>query len=239
MKYKAALMKIGMKDEEAIIYETLLEEGELNILNLSYKTNINRPALYKILPKMIRKDLLVEVKKQKRILYAATSPNKLDNLVKNSQQDLENIIANLNTEYSKKNIIPKIEVYYGEEGIKRIFMDILTTTTKESEILRYSAVLEFKKDYRPKDFGKKLKDKKVETLIITNTQIKEKNDIKNNLYTMIKILDGYINVNNVSKTIYENKVAHIDYENEVGFIMYNEKIAKMEKEIFMGLWRQI
>ncbi|MEI6352954.1 MAG: helix-turn-helix domain-containing protein [Candidatus Nomurabacteria bacterium] len=239
MKYKAALMKIGMKDDEAIVYETLLEEGESNILNLSYKTNINRPALYILIPKMIKKDLIVEIKKNKRILYSAVSPDKLDTLVKNSQKDLENIINNLNTEYSKKNIIPKIEVYYGEDGIKRIFLDILTSVKKESEILRYSSVLEFKKDYRPKDFGKNLRDKKVETLVITNTEIKEKNDIKNNLYTMVKTLDNYINVNNVSKTIYENKIAHIDYENEVGFIMYNEKITKMEKEIFMSLWRKI
>ena len=130
MKYSPALQKIGLSEQEAAIYETLLKEGQMGLSLLSRQTGIHRPALYRIIPKLVRKDLLIEVKKGRRVEYIAASPNKLEPLVENVRETLKMVVNNLNADYAREQIVPRIETYYGEEGIGRVFMDIVTTLGK-------------------------------------------------------------------------------------------------------------
>ena len=73
MKYLHALERVGLSKDDAIIYETLLEKGNLSMLKLSQLTGIHRPGLYVLVPKMISKGLVNEVKKGKRVEYSASS----------------------------------------------------------------------------------------------------------------------------------------------------------------------
>ena len=107
MKYIHTLKRLGLSEGEATVYETLLEKGQTNLLNLSHFSGIHRPALYTLLPKMINKGLVIEAKKGRRTEYVAASPNKLEPLVKSTQNSLESIVNNLNAEYSKKQIVLK------------------------------------------------------------------------------------------------------------------------------------
>ena len=64
----------------------------MNILKLSRESQINRPTLYKILPTLIKKELIKEIKVGKRIEYIANSPENLNPLLNQSKNILENII---------------------------------------------------------------------------------------------------------------------------------------------------
>jgi hypothetical protein len=55
----------------------------------------------------------------------------------------------------------------------------------------------------------------------------------------IKVLKGDYDLFNVTKIIYQNKIAFIDHENKVSFIVYNERMAKMETEIFLSLFKML
>lgn len=237
MKYLHALERVGLSKDEALIYETLLSKGQLNILKLSQYTEIHRPGLYKLIPRMVNKGLVTEVKKGQRIEYSASSPNNLEPLVKTTQQTLENIVNNLNTEFSKKQIVPKIETYYGKEGIGRVFMDVVTTLNKGETYYRYSVRKDIYKDFLPKAYRQLRDDKKLERLAITNEEGAQRKKPK--LERFVKVLKGNYDTFNVTKIIYQNKIAFVDYENEVAFIVYNERLAKMEIQVFLSLYRML
>lgn len=237
MKYIHGLKRLGLSDEEATVYETLLEKGQANLLNLSHLASIHRPVLYKLLPKMVNKGLIIEVKKGRRTEYIAASPNKLEPLVKSTQNTLETIVDNLNTEYSKKQIVPKIETYYGKDGIGRVFMDVVTSLDKGETYYRYSVRKELYKDFLPKAYRQIRDEKKLERLVITNEEGSQRKKPK--LERFVKVLKGDYDVFNVVKIIYKNKIAFIDFENEVAFIVYNERMARLEAEIFLSLYKTL
>lgn len=237
MEYSNALQRLGLSEKESTIYEELLNKGSLSMLKLSQATGINRPVLYNLIPKLIKLGLVIETKKGKRIEYIASSPNKLEPLVKNAQQSLDNIVSNLNTEFSKKQIVPKIETYYGEEGIVRIFMDIVTTLNKGDRYYRYSIKRGYEKTHLPKEYYRIKEEKNIERMVITTDEIAKRKIPDMN--RSIKVMKGNYAGLNVNKMIYGNKIAYIDYENKVAFIVYNEGMAKLEKEIFMSLYNML
>jgi sugar-specific transcriptional regulator TrmB len=237
MKYQDALERIGLKKDEATVYEALLESGSLSILKLSHISGIHRPGLYSLLPKMINKGLISEIKKGKRVEYTATSPNHLEHLVETAKNNIENIVNNLNTEFSKKQIVPKVEMYYGVEGIRRIFTDIITTLDKGNTYYRYTMRKDLNKDYLPKSFRQIRDNKKLERLVITSDQEAPRYTAK--LDRFVKIIKGNYELLNISKFIYANKIAYIDYENEIAFIIYHEKMAQLEKQIFLSIYKML
>lgn len=237
MKYLHALERVGLSKEEATIYETLLEKGQLSMSRLSQLTEIHRPGLYTLVPKMINKGIVTETRNGKRTEYVACSPNKLEPLVKSTQQTLESVINNLNTEFSKKKIVPKIETYYGKDGIGRVFMDVVTTLNKGETYYRYSVRKDIYKDFLPKAYRQLRDDKKLERLAITNEEGAQRKKPK--LERFVKILKGNYDTFNVTKIIYQNKIAFVDYESEVAFIVYNERLAKMEIQVFLSLYKML
>jgi sugar-specific transcriptional regulator TrmB len=235
MKYQNALERIGLKKDEATVYEVLLENGPLSVLKLSYKSEIHRPGLYSLLPKMINKGLISQIKKGKRVEYIATSPNHLEHLVEAAKNNIENIVNNLNTEFSKKQIVPKVEMYYGVDGIRRIFVDIVTTLNNNDTYYRYTMRKDLNKDYLPKFYRQIRDNKKLERLVITSDQEISRYTAK--LDRFVKVINGNYELFNISKFIYQNKIAYIDYENEIAFIIYHEKMAQLEKKIFLSLFK--
>ncbi len=235
MKYTSSLRQLGLSKKEALVYETLLKEGQLNILKLSHLTGIHRPALYTILPRMINLDLVVEVKKGKRTEYLAASPRKLEPIVDSTKMILESIVDDLNNEFSRKQIVPKIEVYYGTDGISRVFMDIVTSLKNGETFYRYSIRRDINKDFLPKAYRELRDKKKIERLAITNEE--GANRKKPKLDRFVKILKGDYETFNVTKLIYADKLAFVDYEKEVAFIVHNERLSNMEKQIFYSLYK--
>ena len=218
MIYTTQLQKLGFSTDEAIIYEILLDKGPSSIVKISALSLINRPSLYKTLPKMIKKEYIHEIKVGKRVEYVASSPNKLEPLIKSTQQVLERIVDNLTESYARKQVVPTIELYYGKEGIGRIYMDIVSTLNKGETYYRYGMRNEDQDDYAPPSYRKIRDQKKLERLAIMG---KDRASIKTpKLERHIKVIAGDIYESlNVTKFIYQHKVAIIDYDNKIKKLM--------------------
>ncbi len=237
MKFTHALQKIGLKEEEAIVYETLISSGQMNILNLSKATGLHRPGLYKILPKLIIKNLVRQIKIGKRIEYIASTPENLEPLLTQSKNILENIVKNLNDEYSKRAITPTVEIKYGEDGLGSIFLDLARTLKKEEVYYRYSVRKDLYKEFRPKEYMDLMESKRIERLVITNDDGKNRKTPL--LERSVRILKGDYEIFNITKLIYRDKVAYIDYENTSAFVIQNKRLADMEKQVFINLFKSL
>lgn len=120
------LTEIGLSQNEAKIYETLLEEGESTVSNLSNKSKIHRRNIYDSMNRLIEKGLVFQVIGRGENLYKPVEPNKLMELVDEKRMKLEKAMPDLIDEYQSKPHLEAAYIYKGIEGFKNYLRDILS-----------------------------------------------------------------------------------------------------------------
>lgn len=122
---KELLQNLGLSEREIIIYSALLNKGPLLPQSVAKETGIKRTTLYTIFPEMINKGFLVEITQGKRRLLQAVSPDKLFDVYEREYKELKAGIGELLALYRMQGLKPKVSIYEGLEGIKRVFIDML------------------------------------------------------------------------------------------------------------------
>jgi len=127
MKYTNLFQNLGLAKNEALIYEALLDGGQLSITELADKTGIHRRNVYDTLGRIIEKGFAFEVFDTKENLYAPADPNKLREEVNQRQKELETALPHLETLYSSTPKKEEVYVLKGVEGWKTYMRQILRT----------------------------------------------------------------------------------------------------------------
>lgn len=140
---KELLQKLGLEEREIIVYETLLNRGPFLHQSIAKVTGIKRTTLYAILTEMLQKELIFEFTQGKRQLFQAVSPDKLFDEYERKYKELKTGIESLLTVYRMQGMKPKIEVFEGIEGIKRVYIDTLEV---DKEVLVYNRMYRFDKE---------------------------------------------------------------------------------------------
>lgn len=234
------LMKFGFSEKEAAVYLALLNEDSLSLLDISRKTNIHRPALYELLPKLEAKELVLKKKIGKREYYSAESPQKIEKLFNKIQSGFQLFIDRLNDQYTNINKRPSVHYYYGKKGYNYLFDDIASSTPKDGIYYRYSARRTDEKFFNPTDYYFKMRDKKrFERKVITS--VAKNKDKGKRLEREIKVIPENIDLfdDNVSSYIYADKVAFIDFDTQTTFVINSKKIADFQKKLFQMLWSKL
>ena len=81
-KIKNIFLKIGLSENDAIIYGTLINSGELLIMDIARLTGLYRPIVYKAIENLKEKGLIRISSVGKRKTYIAESPERLEILFK-------------------------------------------------------------------------------------------------------------------------------------------------------------
>lgn len=237
MKYENILNKIWLSNEEARIYIDLLNHGESNILDISNRTNIHRPALYKIIPNLLETGLVWQIIKWKRKVFKAENPNNLKKLFDNLSNNFLNILPDLEEMHDSNNLKPNIRFFEWTKWFKIIFDDILDNLKDWDTYYRYSARNVFDRKYFPTDYNKIIDEKWIYRYLITSEKLastKEKK-ARREMVVIPKSFDLF--EDNVSKIIYKNKVAIVDYNSMTWFIIENQLFAKFEEKLFKLLFK--
>jgi sugar-specific transcriptional regulator TrmB len=118
---------LGCTTDEARLYITLLELGVVSALTLSRKLRMGRTKVYRILDKLVVKNLAVMHVREQGFAFAASSPQVLEQLiiaeekkVEGMRQMLPTVLTELTalTGAGKKN--SKVLYYEGIEGVKQM-----------------------------------------------------------------------------------------------------------------------
>lgn len=235
------LHHVGLPKKEAAVYSALLEGGQQSISELNRSTHINRPALYEIIPRLIKKNLVSKVKHKNRYQYAAESPRELAAQYKDEYQDISKRLGVLSEDFSQPSATkPVIKYFEGEHGMRFVFDDVAHTLPPNSEFYRYSAWTRNHKDTFKNTFYVHERDrKKLERLVITSEKkaSAKKPKLERSVRAIPKEFDLF--EDNVSMVIYGNKTAYIDYEAKAAFIVESEKIARFQEKLFKLLWKKL
>ncbi len=175
MKYQNILEELGLAQNEAKIYETLLEQGELAVGVIAEKSGIHRRNVYDSLRRLTEKGLVFEILESKNTRYQATNPGKLSELLNEKKQKLEAILPDLSALYENVPNPEALFLYRGVEGWKNYLSEVL----RLGKELRIIAAVDKIQDPRIEQFMKQyyseMKRKKIPAKVLYRHDTKIKN----------------------------------------------------------------
>lgn len=244
---ESILLKFGLEDSEAKIFQFLLKTGPCSISKISNELKIPRTSVYRAIEKLQVTLLVKEVISSNGKLYEAGDTKELDLIIKQREEELINLKSSLKdlSSISKKLQTPdiaktKVLSYKGIEGLKQITWNS-TKASKEVRIMELSTMSAFL------DYG--FSERARTEFLLNKVYVKELTNLEQlGDYTEItQFVTDYWECRNIPKDLFEIKFEILIYNNVyvmysyqendiVGVEIYNQKLADMQKEIFDYLW---
>jgi len=138
MELKKYLKKLDWKQSHIDIFLSLSQKEAQTVLELSRKLNIPRSSLYLNLDEMIKLSLVTIHKELRSTKYKAIPAKSIKYILQEKQQNLTSLFNGFDDfideiKSSKNSFKQKYEItlYKGQEGVKQILWNILTSNAKE------------------------------------------------------------------------------------------------------------
>lgn len=128
MENKAVLIELGLSEGEAKVYLALLRLGEAQVNKIKVHTKMHRTTIYDFLDSLVKKGLASYAIKSNVKFYRAAPPSKLEELLREKKEHLDEIIPSLTQLASLEKKSLKVEVYEGVEGFKTLISRMLNRT---------------------------------------------------------------------------------------------------------------
>jgi len=235
------LARLGLSENEAIIYLALLEGGEANISTIARETGLFRPVIYKVLPSLLEKQLISVFPKGKQKHYSAESPARLKEQVERLVDEFDAALPEMEANYEHRDKKPIVTFLEGKKSIRNIFADLVNSLPKGGVFYRYSSAKDSKRSskYLPVDYREIRDQKQLERFVITNNEgAKYKKDRMERAIKVVPKEDGLFDYD-VTQIIYGNKVVFLDDNSETAVVIENPIIAEFQTKLFKMLWKRL
>jgi sugar-specific transcriptional regulator TrmB len=169
------LSDLGFTNAEIKIYLTLLELGESAAGSIIEKSKLQSSVVHSTLNKLIEKGFISFIQKGQRKYYQASNPKNISEYIDEKKKQYEKLLPELLKKQERKKEKPKIRAFKGKKGIKELFYELLNTESKE--LFSQGAPIESTQIMGKtfwKNYGQKLKAKKLKIKIIYNESFREK-----------------------------------------------------------------
>jgi len=140
------LRRVGLTDGEIKLYDALLELGETTRAQLVKKSRVSPSKIYDVINRLTEKGLVSSVKKHGILHFSAANPERLKDFLEQKETDIERekqlvtaMLPSLLARYKKTEEETDVEVFYGWEGLKTVFLDLENSMSKEDESLVFGA----------------------------------------------------------------------------------------------------
>lgn len=243
---KKKLLEIGLSGKEADVYLATLKLGRGVASKIAREAHMVRTTVYDILGLLFDKGLVTLTGKEPKQEYVAESPDKLREYilseVNKKQEDLKEtesiLIPELKSIHNVKNR-PKIMFYEGEEGMKRVYEDTLTS---REPIRAYASVENMHvglPNYFPKYYerraGKGIFIRAIVPDSPTGRERKslDKHEMRETALVPKNLFDFSPEIN-----IYDDKVMIASWKEKLGVIIKSAEIAEAMKKIYELAWSE-
>lgn len=238
------LENLGLSEEEARVYLTVLELGGSFASTIAHKAKIPRVNCYYILDTLKSRGLITSNLKGNIKFFVAEPPQVLLNQIEEKYEHAKKLLPQLLSLTNIHAFKPIIRSYEGIEGIKSIFEQTLEA---KSEVLGYTnleALGALLPDYLP-SYTEKLVKRKIKTRLLSPSTIESKNFIKK-FYPkkfpeeLLEIL--FVNPkefafeNQIS--VYDNFVAimSLNPDESIGVLIESAVYSRTQRAIFNLSW---
>ncbi|MBM3247279.1 hypothetical protein FJZ17_01920 [Candidatus Pacearchaeota archaeon] len=233
MKFKEQLKQAGLTENEALVYQALLEMGPKNAGIISRRTGLHRRVIYDVTDRLIKKGLIGYIIENNKRLFQASNPKRFLEIIEEEKASISNIMPNMLELFNQEKKERDDTLFFkGKAGLKSVFEDQLN---EKKEILILGAnnlayeILEVYFHW----FDKKRQENKIKTRIIFNEKPKKKINL-----TEVKYLPEKYS-SPLAINIYGDKVAIIHWNKERPFaiLIKQKEIAQGYKNYFEMLWK--
>lgn len=242
---KDILINLGLTEDEASIYNVLLEGGFMNARTVATRTSLGRPLTYKILDDLILKDVVEKKETGGKItLFAPVHPRELEKLLDKKKEEIENtkkaLSESIGQMVSKYNLFigkPNVQFFEGKEAIEKITNDYPEV---DKEIRQWINIGEAMK-IMGGDTVRYLKERV--RLGISKRMIIPENEENNNYAKNGSELTSFKTIKKELPTViqvYDNKIAMLTLSKEknIGLLIEDRDIATTLKNIFDDYWEK-
>jgi len=243
------LKPFGLTSEESNIYLNLLENSTSSALKISRQINMARTKVYRILDKLIEKQLVVQQYNQNGFKFKANHPSKLNQLITQKEieisslkQSLPQTIDLLEKHINLNHPQSQILYYQGEDGLSQVNWNLLNA---KKEFLSYE--VDTADAYLPHSEAEKLRQALIDKNITSRTLMNKK--ISSN-FSQISKLDIFQEIRFILPKILTIKsdifiyndiftICHyLDNKDVFCLEIKNQFLVDMQKQIFENLWLQ-
>lgn len=237
MNIKETLTDYGLSEKEIALYLAALELGAASITQLSKKAGLKRPTTYLVIDNLLKKGLLIEIPKGKKVHYKPEEPQELIKSLENRKRKIEEILGELQNLYIKSSKRPGVRFYEGKERILKIYEEIF----RAKEIWSIFSAESYFKNFSETE------DKHLFRILIRNGGIiyglhedtKKAREYYKEPYRYGVSKDKFLPRGVKIATeilVYENKTALIAYATLTGVIVEDESISQTLKIMMKLLW---
>ncbi len=231
---------LGLDNNEAKVYISLLELGEATVADISKKSMIRRTTIYPILERLKILNMVSQLKVRKHTKFIAEDPDKVLGQYKSRVEEFGGYVDFLKDIQGGKAKHPRVYFFDGAEGFKKIWKTIFESKSKEYFIIT-----------DPREMLGFVREGYITENIIREKikkQIKSRQLIASSEYAKdIVVKDRQ--ENRVSKVLPHNyklpfttivvddKVALISPQTEnIILLIESEALAKTQRSLFEALW---
>ncbi|OGK12098.1 hypothetical protein A3C98_04050 [Candidatus Roizmanbacteria bacterium RIFCSPHIGHO2_02_FULL_37_15] len=244
------LEPFGLSQEEARIYLYLVEKRITTALSVSRHLHLGRTKVYRLLDKLIEKQLAVQRVDSAGFKFVANDPSQLDILLFRKEgevavlrKSLPQILATLKSRLGVAQPGSQIIYYRGKNGLSQVNWNLLRAKMEFAsfEVATANA-------YLPKREAEKLRRQLVEKKIMTRTITNRK--IIESFTEVSEMVSQWWQIRHIPSSILKIQADIFIYNDvytachylEDGdifcFEMYNRQLAEMQKQLFENLWKQ-
>ena len=242
--YSHIFEQIGLSPNEARIYETLLQGGEMSVAAIAGQSQIHRRNVYDALQRLLQKGLVFQIFQKQENIYRAVHPQKLLEVITEKEQQLQHVLPELQLLYEQKPLTEAAFIYKGVEGFKNYMRD-MARVGEETYFLGAKGLW-----FTPTigrqflaDFQKEMKRKKVNYYTLYDHRVSETlPGVFDDVSGKYKILPAKYSTPAVLDIFGDHVVTFTSVdvgnfgENGTIFVMINQKLAESFKVWFRMLW---
>lgn len=250
MELLSTLQQSGLSENEAVVYQTLLEYGELKASDIIRRSGLKRGNTYNVLHSLVQKNLIREGSKNGVASYQPLNPANLRSLIEREERELtrrdkqlELAMPTLLSEFNKGHHRPSVQVFEGMAGLEKVLNDSLTATEEIYTYLDIETLITEIGDINDRYVAKREKlGLKKRGLIIETPFAREffKDGYKETVTDTKLIPAGNAPPFETIMQIYNNKISYltISKSNKIGVIIEDKRIYQMHRYLFETLWNQ-
>lgn len=242
-----ALAKIGLGENEAVLYELLLKSPNATIVELQRKSPFSRTMLYYILGNLQTAGLAAIIKNGSKTAYAAEPPEKLFDFIKAREEELarhkasvSELVTYLSAQFRLAHNKPGIRFFEGRDGFAEALDDTLTARETVYTFVDVDALQKYAADINA-EYVKRRRAKKIEKKILMQDSAAARAFIEQlgTQNTDTRLLPRDLQPFHTGMQIYDGKISYFTLRenNIMAVIIADPDIYAMHRSMFDYWWK--
>lgn len=245
MQVNKLLKQIGFNDKEIKIYEAMLELGAAPASIIAKQSDLPRQTVYSILKEMAERGY-IEISEKFGVTQFIGDPQSLLLFLDKQQAELTKLGNQLKENIPKmialrrQKALPAIQLFEGEEGMKKLLEHILEYYRKggEKEFRGFgiNKIDDVSINHYLRDFLERRHNYGVKTKLLAST---DDDDfiIKPNQLLGRQIKKVNLPAQKAAMYLVGNRVYVFSYWDKVGLMVQNDSISKLLRDYFDLVWK--